>query len=272
MNKQGKGKIEYLGYTWAPVTGCNHPCKDEYCYAAKIAKRFGGHYSDLAEDNISTSEWKDGEKIHVLDEPMYRYDEDGKMRKAAYPYGFEPTFHRYRLGEPAKVKKPSIIGVVYMGDLFGEWVPDEWIQEVFKACWKAPQHRYLFLTKNPNRYADVWFKSPEYSLLGTTITCQSDIEKLSEKTKAYVDFYSIEPLLGEINIKNILYWKDYDERIYRSSLDWVIIGQQTNPNKPPKPEWVCSIIDQCRAAKVPVFVKSPLYEKYPIQEFPEGLI
>jgi protein gp37 len=79
MNKQGKGGIEYLDFTWSIVTGCNHPCKDEYCYAAKIAKRFGGHYSDLTEGNISTSTWKDGEKIHVLDEPMYRYDNDGKM-------------------------------------------------------------------------------------------------------------------------------------------------------------------------------------------------
>jgi protein gp37 len=38
-----------------------------------------------------------------------------------------------------------------MADLFGEWVPDEWIKEVFRACEEAPQHRYLFLTKNPER-------------------------------------------------------------------------------------------------------------------------
>ena len=256
-----KTKIEWADYTWNPVTGCLHGC--EYCYAEKIARRFGGGKNDKA--------------IHYLGEPMYKQKKNGlaaygsDMMIDPYPCGFAPTFHKYRLDEPQEVKKPQRIFVVSMGDLFGEWVPDEWIEQVFKACWKAPQHRYLFLTKNPNRYSDVWFKSPEYSMLGTTITCQSDIEKLSEKTKAYVDFYSIEPLLGEINIKNILYWKDYDERIYRSSLDWIIIGQQTNPNKPPKPEWVQDIIDQCRVANVPVFVKSPLYGRFPIQEWPEGL-
>jgi protein gp37 len=271
MNKQGKNGIEWCDASWSPVTGCLHGC--EYCYARKIAKRFGGGGYGR-EMGMFISKYKDDafKSPYVLDEPQLAKTKDDWYRQAPYPFGFAPTFHKYRLNEPQQVKKPQKIFVCSMADLFGEWVPDEWIEEVFKACWKAPQHRYLFLTKNPNRYADVWFKSPECSLLGTTITCQADVDKLSEKTKAYVDFYSIEPLLGEINIKNILYWKDYDERIYRSSLDWVIIGQQTNPNKPPKPEWVCSIIDQCRAAKVPVFVKSPLYEKYPIQEFPEGLI
>jgi protein gp37 len=266
MNKQGKGKIEYLDYTFNPVTGCNHPCKDKYCYAAKIAKRFGGHYSDLAEGNISTSVWKDGEKIHVLDEPMYRYDDDGKMRKAAYPYGFEPTFHRYRLDEPEKVKKPSIIGVVYMGDLFGEWVPDEWIQEVFTTCEAAPWHKYMFLTKNFLKASN--YRYPNNWWIGRTITNKEDSSKLCNGDPWNIDgthranhFISIEPLLGDAEyLKYYLY-----------SFKWVIIGQQTNPNKPPEPQWVQSIIDQCRAANVPVFVKSPLYEQFPIQEWPEGL-
>jgi protein gp37 len=42
-----------------------------------------------------------------------------------------------------------------MADLFGEWVPDEWIEEVFKACAAAPRHRYMFLTKNPKRYHEL---------------------------------------------------------------------------------------------------------------------
>jgi protein gp37 len=251
-----------------------------------MAKRFGGHYSDLAEDNISTSEWKDGEKIHVLDEPMYRYDEDGKMRKAAYPFGFAPTFHRYRLNEPAKVKKPSVIGVVYMGDCFGEWVPDSWIEEVFRACEVAPWHTYLFLTKNPKRYEDVYSYFPEqaHCLYGTTITCQRDIDKIPNDIKPFIDFVSVEPLLGDININDLIYWEmmhysyipgecvmQPDHETTEKTLSWVIVGQQTNPNIPPKLEWVCSIIDQCRAANVPVFVKSPLYTKFPIQEWPEGL-
>jgi len=63
-----------------------------------------------------------------------------------------PTFHRYRLDEPAQKKKPQNIFVSSMGDLFGDWVPDSWIKTVFEATNKAPQHNYLYLTKNPDRY------------------------------------------------------------------------------------------------------------------------
>ena len=125
-----KTKIEYADYTWNPVTGCLHEC--EYCYARKQAKRFS---SIVGIPNG---------KIHDL--PInFTY-------KCKYPYGFDPTFHRYRLDEPSQVKTPSTIFVCSMADLFGEWVPDEWIQKIFEACADAPQHRYLFLTKNPKRY------------------------------------------------------------------------------------------------------------------------
>ncbi|MFR1061782.1 MAG: DUF5131 family protein [Enterocloster sp.] len=59
-----------------------------------------------------------------------------------------PTFHKYRLNEYQNKKSRNIF-VCSMADLFGEWVPDEWIEEVFEACDNAPQHNYLFLTKNP---------------------------------------------------------------------------------------------------------------------------
>ena len=57
---------------------------------------------------------------------------------------FEPEFHSERLAQPAQIKKPQNIFVCSMADLFGEWVPDEWIKAVFDACAAAPQHRYLF--------------------------------------------------------------------------------------------------------------------------------
>jgi protein gp37 len=50
------------------------------------------------------------------------------------------------------VGKPQTVFVGSMGDLFGDWVPDEWVEAVFVACAKAPQHTYVFLTKNPKRY------------------------------------------------------------------------------------------------------------------------
>ena len=74
---------------------------------------------------------------------------------APYLHDFEPTFHRYLLNEPQKWKTPKNIFVCSMGDLFGKWVPDDWKIEVLHACAKAPQHRYLFLTKNPVGYS-IW--------------------------------------------------------------------------------------------------------------------
>jgi len=128
-----KTKIDWADSTWNPVTGCLHNC--EYCYARKIANRFGGKYMPY------------GNGINILDTQF-----DGEKGIDPYPFKFEPTFHRYRLDEPKRKTKGKTIFVGSMCDLFGEWVPDEWIQEVFKACEDAPQHRYLFLTKNPKRY------------------------------------------------------------------------------------------------------------------------
>ena len=270
MNKQGKNGIEWCTYTWSPVTGCLHGC--EYCYARKIANRFGGcviHKEDGTE--IDGKEEFKSTQMLTLDEPMIK--KNGMI--APYPIGFKPTFHKYRLGEPQKAKKPSKIFVVSMGDLFGDWVPGGWQLEVYKACGKADWHKYLFLTKNPEAYAKVFYRSElDYRhnfWLGTTVTddksfCEKGYE-LFESTGADQKrhahrFLSIEPLLNKIGdkaLRNIQF------------IDWVIIGQQTNPNRPPKDEWVQSIIDQCRVAEVPVFVKSPLYEKFPIQEWPEGL-
>lgn len=269
-----KTKIEWADYTWNPVTGCLHGC--EYCYARRIANRFKG-WSDWEGEHHVDTILKTNEPIRELDKPLYYAPKEklGKWPKAPFPYGFIPTFHRYRLDEPQKIKKPSKIFVVSMGDLFGEWVPDEWQLDVYKACGKADWHKYLFLTKNPEAYAKVFYRSKlDYRhnfWLGTTVTddksfCEKGYE-LFESTGADQKrhahrFLSIEPILGGISdtvLRNIQF------------IDWVIIGQQTNPNKPPKDEWVQSIIDQCRAAGVPVFVKSPLYEKFPIQEWPEGL-
>lgn len=243
-----KTKIEWADYTWNPVTGCLHGC--EYCYARRIANRFADKNNLTYVDGVKPS--------HLSNVP--------------YPYGFMPTLHQERLNEPARKKKPQKIFVCSMADLFGDWVPDEWIQEVFKACKAAPWHKYLFLTKNPKRYAqedlirsclvDQDYYSCSY--FGVSVTNQQMMDEAMDQflkiNIACPKFISIEPLLNDIQIKDI--WK----------LKWVIIGQQTGPGAiPPKPEWVQSIIDQCQVAGVPVFVKNPLHEKFPIQEWPEGL-
>lgn len=132
-----KTKIEWCDSTWNPVTGCMHGC--EYCYARRIAERFGKKVPDYSGYPGSHG------GIHMV---------ENKFDSNPYPFLFEPTFHANRLSEPQR-KKPQTIFVCSMADLFGEWVPDKWIEEVFAACERAPQHRYLFLTKNPERYAQL---------------------------------------------------------------------------------------------------------------------
>ena len=89
----------------------------------------------------------------------------------AFPNGFEPTFHESRLDEPEKLKKPAHIFAVSMGDLFGEWVPKEWIERVVGVIHGCPQHTFTVLTKNPRRAVD-WFAdkpSPRNLMIGTSI-------------------------------------------------------------------------------------------------------
>lgn len=290
MNKQGKNGIEWCDYTWSPVTGCLHGC--EYCYARRIANRFSpdadkvkaaAHYCGIGKG-----------RLYDIKEP-WAYDD----KTLVYPFGFEPTFHRYRLDEPAKIKKPQKIFVCSMADLFGDWVPDEWIEEVFNVVMET-DHQYLFLTKNPKRYdnAIAYYANKERGFglkegywdncwFGTTVTHQEETGRVAEllKFEGGHKFVSIEPILGAIDFLSDDYLggcincevcldnpKTCINCAQNRKIDWVIIGAQTGPGAvPPKDEWVQSIIDQCKAAGVPVFVKSPLYEKFPIQEWPEGL-
>jgi protein gp37 len=258
-----KSNIEWCDYTWNPATGCLHGC--EYCYARKIAHRYGTPYS--------------GTDNHVITGKVKSYDD--AVHTGSFPYEFAPTFHKYRLNEPQKIKKPAKIFVCSMADLFGDWIPDEWINEVMKAIVKAPHHTYMFLTKNPNRYFEyyegAWQDIPEeYDFskvrffLGTSITNQKDINNLSETAKNFIDYLSIEPLQDEIDITDVLY--NTPCCCEDPNLKWVIVGAQTGPGAvPPKTEWVQSIIDQCRTASVPVFLKNNLHWPEQIHELPEGL-
>jgi protein gp37 len=259
-----KTKIDWCDMTWNPVTGCLHGCK--YCYARKIAKRFGGGGYGK-EMGMFVSKYKDDafKPPYVLEEPQFVKTKDDWYRVAPYPFGFAPTFHKYRLNEPQEVKKPQRIFVVSMGDLFGKWVPDEWIAEVFKACEAAPWHKYLFLTKNPYRYfqlQNIRMRFPENAWFGATAT--GDNAEIITRCMAGLHattFISLEPLLSN----------PITEYGWAHRVNWLIIGQQTNPDKPPKSEWVQSIVEQCRTTNTPVFVKSPLYERFPIQEWPDDL-
>ncbi|WP_427340925.1 DUF5131 family protein [Caloranaerobacter sp. DY30410] len=222
-----KTKIEWCDYTWNPVTGCLHGC--HYCYARRIAERF------RSKNNYT---YVDGIKPSYIKEP--------------YPYGFYPTFYPDRLNQPKKLNKPSKIFVVSMGDLFGDWVPIEWIKEVINVVRECEQHTFMFLTKNGKRLKDIDF--PDNAWVGVSIGGHGIYDGLC-RCNAKVKFISIEPLLEEVK--------------YLPIVDWYIIGAQTGPGaKKPKKEWVQSIIDVCRESNKPVFLKDNLNWHEKIQEFP----
>lgn len=262
-----KTKIDWADATWNPVTGCLHGC--EYCYARRIAKRFGGSraYEHLfcAHDPFDCGGCN--ECNSALDKPVQAAN--GKIDP--YPYRFLPTFHRYKLDEPQRWKKPRNIFVCSMADLFGDWVPDEWIAEVFKACEAAPQHRYLFLTKNPARYVDLYVRAilpvgAGYWYGATTTSPEQPFFYSRMPDDNPHTFVSIEPIMapfGDI--------KEFPE--------WVIIGAETGKRRgkvTPEKAWVDEIVSQAQKRRVPIFMKESLRELMGDdfrQEFPweEGL-
>lgn len=241
-----KTKIDWADSTWNPVTGCLHGC--EYCYAKRIARRFG---DKAAECGTIRNQY-----IKLKDEP--------------YPYGFDPTFHRYRLDRPKIWKKARNIFVCSMSDLFGEWVPDEWIFKVFSTCMMAMQHNYLFLTKNPGRYIELakqgMLPHTDNFWYGSSVTGPHDM--YSWFSKDYQWFLSVEPLhedLGEMD-------PDAEKP------GWIIVGAETGKRKEkiiPQKEWVEKIKNQCEKYGIPLFMKSSLADIWApmplVQQFPEKL-
>lgn len=274
-----KTKIDWCDATWNPVTGCLHGC--EYCYARRIAERFGGGGNPI--DYMSVV---NGTGIYVCNHQIFK--DNGA--KASYPFDFAPTFHRYRLDIPAHWTKPRTIFVCSMADLFGEWVPDSWIKEVFAACEKAPQHRYLFLTKNPKRLCNMatahsirkWnAKHPDRPAKETeefqNVTplpvhdnwwfgCSLDNKNALRFQGGYTwhTFTSIEPIMEFMNMGLGSFGDD----------KWTIIGAETGNRRgkvTPKREWVYNILEAANITGVKVFMKESLRELMGAdfrQEFP----
>ena len=228
-------KIDWCDATWNPVTGCLHGC--EYCYARRIAERF------------STEQKYKRPYEPVLPVPTRRV----RTKPEPYPYGFKPTFHRYKLDEPQRWKKPRTIFVCSMADLFGEWVPDEWIEEVFRACEKAPQHRYLFLTKNPARLCKMASAGvlPRHNNWWFGSTLDSKNAKRFQGGFVYNTFVSVEPLTEHMHVGLGSFGSD----------EWVIIGAETGNRKGkiiPKREWVENIVEAAQITGMKVFMKESL--------------
>lgn len=288
-----KTKIDWADATWNPVTGCLHGC--EYCYARGIAERFGLPYAPkLCDPGMEgAKKYDSSEGMDTMLELEKPFEYNG--RKQPYPMAFAPTFHRYRLDIPARWTRPRTIFVCSMADLFGEWVPDEWIKAVFDACAVAPWHRYLFLTKDPGRYCDLeragllpsgdnyWFGATydhdnwpgldgPHKIPGRPTTFEIDGRKIHDAgdfwfpgmfwKNSYKDCPKVahgEPRNSFVSFEPLLY--DIGAHIGSSGGDWLIIGAETGNRKGKaicKREWVEHIVKYADKAGKPVFMKESL--------------
>lgn len=266
MNRSG---IEWCDHTWNPITGCLHGC--EYCYARKMSVRFSGDIkrNKAAVNDYQLQQTPDGKNLYILDQAML--SETGNI--LVYPFGFEPTLHRYRFNTLEKLKMGNNIFVGAMADIFGEWVPDDWIKEILDICGRTPIHNYLFLTKNPKRYWELEDKgllpAGENMWYGFSYT-SNESEGWASKCGDKNNFVSVEPLLEDLRL--------FDEHILCPAGKWVIIGAETGRNKTkviPQIEWIDKILRHCDKFQIPVFMKDSLIpivgESNMRREFPEQL-
>ena len=147
-----------------------------------------------------------------------------------------------------------------MADLFGDWITYDVIYKILDICKEYPQHRFLFLTKNPYRYLDIVF--PENCWKGVTITGEVAYLHIKQILKPNENcFVSVEPFLNRVD--HIV-----------PPVKWLIIGAMERPCKrQPKKEWLNVLIDKAKAYDIPIFMKDNL--DYPdnkrLTEFPEEL-
>jgi len=170
------------------------------------------------------------------------------MGQPNYANGFQLTLHENSLELPLQWKKPQIIFVNSMSDLFHKEVPLEFVKKVFEVMRRASWHQFQILTKRSDRLLVL---SPQLEWapniwMGVSV----ELEKYSfridhlRQTGAIVKFLSLEPLLGpmpELKLENI---------------NWVIVGGESGPRaRPVDRDWVLDIRNQCWRAEVPFFFK-----------------
>jgi protein gp37 len=199
--------------TWNPTTGCNKVsagCK--FCYAERMSKRLKA------------------------------------MGQKKYQNGFQITTHPEALKVPYTWKKPQLVFVNSMSDLFHPEVPLEFIKDVFKVMQDNPKHRFQLLTKRADILAEYsplldW---PENVWMGVSVEDERVVHRIDSlrKTGAFIKFLSLEPLIGPLPNLNL------------QGIDWVIAGGESGPKARPMEEsWVTDIRDQCHEAGVPFFFK-----------------
>lgn len=227
-----KSKIEWTDKTWNPVTGCT-----------KVSQGCKNCYA---------------ERIYE------RFNGKGSFKNV--------ICHDDRLMDPTRWRKPSMVFVNSMSDLFHEDVPFKFIYEVFLIMQKAHWHTFQILTKRADRmvqfykeYAQIIDALPNV-WVGVSVEDQKTADEripLLLQVPTAVRFLSCEPLLGPINLKlfegPVLSWKL--QRLEKrqgvsKGIDWVICGGESGPgSRPMHPDWARSLRDQCKAAGVSFFFK-----------------
>lgn len=227
-------KIQWTQRVWNPVTGCTKTSPGcSRCYAERMAHRLAGRYG---------------------------YPEA--------PNQFNVTLHPDKLNEPLTWRKPSMIFVDSMGDLFHKDVPNEFILRVLTVIALAQQHTFQILTKRPARMLDfigslearleagLVFPAAPWPLPNLWLGISAENQAAADEripwllqTPAAVRFVSVEPMLGRIDLTEGL-------ALRGPSLDWVICGCESGPKaRETELDWVRTLAEQCSNAKVPFFLK-----------------
>jgi len=205
--------IEWTQATWNPVTGCtkiSQGCKN--CYAERLANRLR------------------------------------RMGAARYQTGFDLKLHPDILDLPKRWKKPKLIFVNSMSDLFHKDVPEEFISKVFRTMEACPQHTFQILTKRSDRLATLAKRLPWPAnvWMGVSVEDARVTYRINHlrQVPAAVRFLSVEPLIGSLGTVNL------------KGVQWVIVGGESGPRARKMEEaWVEEVFRQCRSASVPFFFK-----------------
>jgi protein gp37 len=209
--------IEWTDATWNPVTGCTKITAGcDNCYAARFAERFRG--------------------------------------VAAHPFegGFDLTLRPERVDQPLKWRRPRMIFVNSMSDLFHKAVPDTFVDQIFDTMERADWHVFQVLTKRSSRLQRYLNRRFATTSPAPHIWCGVSVEDARgaariehlRGSECAVRFLSVEPLIGPVG------------QIDLSGIHWVIAGGESGPGaRPMHIEWAREIRDQCAAQGLPFFFK-----------------